>query len=48
MHAHHDSNTQDGTTPLYVAAYKGHLEVVTRLLDGHADVNLADKVCRMQ
>ena len=46
--AHHDSNEQDGFTPLYVAAENGYLEVVTRLLDGHADVNLANKVCSMQ
>lgn len=44
IHAHHDSIYQDGATPLFVAAARGHHEIVTSLLDQQADVNLADKV----
>jgi hypothetical protein len=36
---------QDGVTPLIVAAYNGHTEVVKALLERGADVNIADEVC---
>ena len=35
---------QNGDTPLYCAAYRGHLSVVQLLLSAHAVVNQADKV----
>ena len=35
---------QDGRTPLYVAAEKGHLEIVRHLLDQSANVDAATKV----
>jgi len=35
---------QDGSSPLFVAAFGGHLEVVQELLKGGADANQADKV----
>ena len=35
---------QDGWTPLYTAAYSGHIEVVRHLLSSGADVNKAEKV----
>ena len=35
---------QDGASPLFIAAQKGHKEVVATLLSGGADVNLAAKV----
>ena len=34
------SQDNDGNTPLYWAAYNGHLEIVKLLLDNHADANL--------
>jgi len=33
------SRTDDGSTPLYAAAWYGHLEVVKLLVDHKADVN---------
>ena len=35
---------QDGRTPLYLAAGRGHAECVKLLLDGSANVDAADKV----
>jgi len=35
---------QSGYTPLYRAAYKGHIEVVRHLISSGADVNKADNV----
>jgi ankyrin repeat protein len=34
---------QDGMTPLYAAAFNGHLEVCRVLLDKGADANQAEK-----
>jgi ankyrin repeat protein len=34
-----DARDSDGSTPLHCPAWKGHLEVVTALLDAGADVN---------
>lgn len=31
--------SDDGTTPLFVAAYNGHPDIATRLVDAGADVN---------
>ena len=35
---------QHGWTPLHWAAWKGHAEVLTKLLDSGADVDMQDKV----
>ena len=35
---------QDGSTLLHDAAWKGHLEVVTKLLDSGADMDIKDNV----
>ena len=35
---------QDGRTALYYAARKGHNEVVSLLVEAHADINLPQKV----
>ena len=35
---------QDGTTPLILAAYKGHLEIVRLLVDRAADINATEEV----
>ena len=35
---------QDGRTALYYAAWKGHNEVVSLLVEAHADINLPRKV----
>ena len=35
---------QDGLTALYYAARNGHNDVVSLLVDAHADVNLPQKV----
>ena len=39
------SNPQDGASSLYIAAQKGHMELVRALLEGGADVNQAQLVC---
>lgn len=36
--------SQDGRTPLSHAAEKGHLDVVTLLVEAGADLNAVDKV----
>ena len=36
------SRAQDGWTPLFVAAWKGHLDVVRALLNAGADKTIAD------
>ena len=36
--------TTDGATPLYIASYSGHIDVVTALLAASADVD-ATRVC---
>ena len=41
---------QGGRTALYFAAWKGHNEVVSLLVESHADINLPDQVmpgCRI-
>ena len=38
------SSTQDGLTPLQAAIRNHHTEVVRKLLDAGADINIADKV----
>jgi len=38
-------HAQDGHTALLKAALNGHLKVVQALVEGGANVNLADKVC---
>ena len=35
---------QNGCSPLYVASWKGHLDVVKTLLEAGANINQADKV----
>ena len=37
------SRAQDGWTPLFVAAWKGHLDVVRALLNAGADKTIANK-----
>ena len=39
-----DVNTKDdgGETPLYEAAYKGHVDIANLLIDACADVNICD------
>ena len=39
---------QDGMTALYYAAWSGHNDVVSLLVDAHADVNLPQKVMLME
>jgi len=38
-------HAQSGSSPLYIAAQGGYLELVRALLVGGADVNQANKVC---
>ena len=37
------SRVQDGWTPLFVAAWKGHIDVVRALLNAGADTTIANK-----
>ena len=36
--------TKNGVTPLIIASDKGHADVVQKLLDSSADINVANKV----
>ncbi|KAK3236814.1 hypothetical protein CYMTET_53067 [Cymbomonas tetramitiformis] len=47
-HAGWVEGTQDGSTPLYVAAYNGHQEVVVKLVELGANIHAADEGLRMQ
>jgi ankyrin repeat protein len=38
-----NSQDEDGRTALYYAAWKGHNEVVSLLVESHADINLPDQ-----
>ena len=38
---------QGGSSPLYKASYKGHLDIVKTLIKGGANVNQATKVQRV-
>ena len=35
---------QDGATPVFIAAQKGHVEALSMLISAGADINIANKV----
>ena len=37
--------SNDGRSPLFAATLSGHLDVLNKLIESGANVNLADKVC---
>ena len=37
--------TQSGRTPLMVASFEGHSDIVKMLIEANAQVNIKDKVC---
>ena len=46
LYVHHSflSHTQDGATPLFIACYSGHIDIVNTLVTNGADINQPKKV----
>ena len=45
MHVHIDVTKQGGWTPLMVASFEGHDDIVRMLIEAKARINIQDEVC---